>query len=119
MGDTSLSLVDDDMVSIDEDPHLKTLEIYTACLARLSEFTDDYGRQRDLLVLVGGCDRKPLTDKPAVLANPRHHFQVGLRSAATSTTGKVLNNYEFGYGRKSFEVSCYRNYLDVGCRWVE
>jgi hypothetical protein len=35
---TSLSLVDDDMGGpIDEDPHLKNLEIY---LARLSEFTD-------------------------------------------------------------------------------
>ena len=33
---------------------------------------------------------QPLVDKLVVLANPRHIFQVGLRSAAT----KVLNNYE-------------------------
>ena len=33
---------------------------------------------------------QPLVDKLVELANPRHQFQVGLRSAAT----KVLNNYE-------------------------
>ena len=33
---------------------------------------------------------QPLIDKLVVLANPRHGFQVGLRSAAV----KVLNNYE-------------------------
>ena len=33
---------------------------------------------------------QPLIDKLVVFANPRRHFQVGLRSAAT----KVLNNYE-------------------------
>ena len=33
---------------------------------------------------------QPLIGKLIVLANPRHHFQVGLRSAAT----KVLSNYE-------------------------
>ena len=33
---------------------------------------------------------EPLIDKLVVIANPRHHFQDGLRSAAT----KVLNNYE-------------------------
>ena len=33
---------------------------------------------------------QPLIDKLVLLANPRHHFQAGLRSAAT----KVLNNYE-------------------------
>jgi hypothetical protein len=89
---TSLSLVDDDTDPIDEDPHLKNLEIYTACLARLSEFTDCDG---SFWCLREDAMQHPkleqqLIDKLVELANPRHHFEVGLRSAAT----KILNNYE-------------------------
>ena len=54
---TSLSLVEDDTGGlIDEDPHLKNLEIYIACLARLSEFTDYEGSFCHFLVPVGGCE---------------------------------------------------------------
>ena len=79
-------------LSLDEDPHLKNLEIYIASLARLSEFTDYEGgfwrlwedaRQHPKL-------EQPLIDILVVFANPRHQFQDGLRSAAA----KVLNNYE-------------------------
>ena len=89
---TSLSLVDDDMVPIDNDPHLKTLEIYIACLARLSDFTDYEGSFWCLWedTMQHPKLEQPLIDKLVVLANSRHHFQVGLRSAAI----KVLNNYE-------------------------
>ena len=78
--------------SFDEDPHSKNLEIYIACLARLSEFTDYEGgfwclredaRQHPKL-------EQLLIDKLVVLASPRNRFQDGLRSAAT----KVLSNYE-------------------------
>ena len=89
----SLSLVDDDVGPgpIDEDPHLKNLEIYTACLAQLSEFKDYEG---NVWCLREDAMQHPkleqlLIDKLVALANPRHHFQVGLKSAAT----KVLNNY--------------------------
>jgi hypothetical protein len=87
----SLSLVDDDTGPIDEDQHFKDLEIYTACLARLSEFTDYKGyhmclwedaRQHPKL-------EKPLIDKLVELANPRHRYQVSLRI----TANKVLKNY--------------------------
>ena len=90
---TSPSLVDDDgMVPIDEDPYLKNLEIYTACLAQLSDFEDYEG---SLWCLREDAIQhpklgQPLIDKLAVLANPRHNFQVGLRSAATN----VLNNFK-------------------------
>ena len=89
---TSLSLVEDDMGPIDEDPHLKNLEIYVACLARLSEFTD-YGGS--FWCLREDAMQHPklgqqLIDKLVVFANPRHHFQDSLRSAAS----KVLSNYE-------------------------
>ena len=89
---TSLSLVDDDMGPIDEDPPLKNLEIYVACLARLSEFTDYEG---SFWCLREDAMQHPKLDQPLIdilvaLANPRHHFQVGLRSAAI----KVLNNYD-------------------------
>jgi hypothetical protein len=91
---TSLSLVDDDMGGpIDEDPHLKSLEIYIACLAQLSEFTDYEGSISCLWenAMQHPKLEQPLIDKLVVFANPRHHhFPVGLRSAAT----KVLNNYE-------------------------
>ena len=89
---TSLSLVDDDgMAPIDEGLHLKNLEIYTACLARLSEFEDCKGSLWCLWedTMHHPKLEQPLIDKLLVLANPRHHFQAGLRSAAT----KVLNNY--------------------------
>ena len=77
--------------SIDEDPHLKNLEIYIACLARLSEFTDHRG---DFWILREDAKRhpkleQPLIDKLVVLADPRHRFD-DLRSAAI----KVLNNYK-------------------------
>ena len=93
-GILSLSLVDDNVGPgpIDEDPHLKNLEIYTACLARLSEFADYEGSFWCLWedAMQHPKLEQPLIDKLVVLANPRNHFQVGLRSAAT----KVLNNYE-------------------------
>jgi hypothetical protein len=91
---TSLCHVDDDIGPIDEDPHLKNLEIYVACLARLSDFKDARG---NLLCLWEDARQHPklkqsLIDKLVVLANPQNHFQVGLpvRSAAT----KVLKNFE-------------------------
>ena len=89
---TSLSIVDDDTNPIDDDPHLKNLEIYIACLARLSEFTDYEGSFWCLWedAMQHSKLEQPLIDKLVVLANPRHDFQDGLRSAAT----KVLNNYE-------------------------
>jgi hypothetical protein len=85
-------IVDDDIDFIDEDPHLKNLEIYTACLARLSEFADNVGT---FWCLREDAMQHPkleeaLIDKLVVLASPRYHFQVSLRSAAA----KVLNNYE-------------------------
>ena len=89
----SLSLVDDDgMVSINDDPHLKNLEIYTACLAQLSDFEDYEGNFWCLRedAMQHPKLEQPLIDKLVVFANPRHHFQDGLRSAAT----KILDNYE-------------------------
>jgi len=87
----SLSAVDN---KVDDDLHLKNLEIYVACLARLSEFTDYEGT---LWCLWENAMQHPkleqpliASDKLVVLANPGHDFQVGLRSAAS----KVLNNYE-------------------------
>ena len=76
----------------DDDPDLENLEIYVACLARLSEFEDCEGSL--------GCLREdarqhpkleqPLIRKLVVLADPEHGYQVGLRNAAT----KVLKNYK-------------------------
>ena len=73
-------------------PALENLEIDIACLARLSDFTDDEGSFWRLWedMMQHQKLEQPLIDKLVVLANPRHHFQVGLRS----TTTKVLNNYE-------------------------
>ena len=70
----------------------KNLEIYVGCLARLSEFTDYEGSFWCLRenAMQHPKLEEPLIDKLVVIANPRHHFQDGLRSAAT----KVLNNYE-------------------------
>ena len=89
---TSLSLVDDDMDPIDQDPHLKNLEIYVACLARLSEFTDYEGSFWCLRedAMQHPKLEEPLIDKLVEFASPRNHFQDGLKSAAT----KVLNNFE-------------------------
>ena len=91
---TSLTLVDDDSdeVPIDEDQQLENLEIYVACLARLSEFTDYEGNPRCLWedAMQHPKLEQPLIDKLVVFADPRRHFRVGLRSAAT----KVLNNYD-------------------------
>ena len=79
-------------LSTDEDPPLKNLEIYIACLARLSDFSDHKGNFSCLWEdeMQHAKLEQPLVDKLVVLANPRHGFQVSLRSAAT----KVLNNYE-------------------------
>ena len=78
--------------SSDEDRQLKYIEIYIACLARLSEFTDSEGTGLRLWedAMQHPKLEQPLIDKLVVYANPRHHFQDGLRSAAT----KVLNNFQ-------------------------
>ena len=87
---TSLSLVDDDTGPNDEDPHLKNLEIYVACLAQLSEFTNCEG---SFWCLREDAMQHPKLEQPLIkklmeFANPQHdHFQSDLRSAAT----KVLN----------------------------
>jgi hypothetical protein len=91
------------MGPIDEDPHLKNVEIYTACLARLSEFTDYEGsfwRLREDAMQHPKLEQS-LIDKLVVFANPRHQFQIGLRSAAT----KVLNNYELDMDGKPVRSS--------------
>ena len=74
-----------------EDPHLKNLEVYVACLARLSEFEDCEG---SLWCLREDARKHPKLEQPLIrkladLTNPRHGYQVGLRSAAT----RVLDNY--------------------------
>ena len=86
-------------LNLDEDPHLKNLEIYIACLARSSEFTNDKGTFKCLWEDAKEHPKleQPLIEKLVVLANPRHGFQVGLRSAAI----KVLNNYKLDIDRKS------------------
>ena len=90
---TSLTLVNDrdDPTPIDEDSHSKNLEIYTACLARLSEFTDYEGTFWILRedAMQHPKLEQPLIDKLVELTNPQRHSQV-VRSAAT----KVLNNYK-------------------------
>ena len=98
---TSLSLVDDDTSPIDEDPHLKDMETYTACLARLSEFTDYKGTPACLWedAMQHPKLEQPLIDKLVEFANPRHHFQVGLRSAAT----EVLKNFKLDIEGKPVE----------------
>ena len=75
---TSLSLVDDDTGPIDEDPHLKNLEIYTTCLARLSEFADYEGNFWCLWedVMQHPKFDQPLIDKLVEFANPQHHFKM-------------------------------------------
>ena len=105
---TSLSLVDDNMhmggpIDEDSDAHLKNLEIYIACLARLSEFTDYEGSFWCLWedTMQHPKLEQPLIDKLVMLADPRHHFEVGLRSAAT----KVLNNYELDMEGNSLRSS--------------
>ena len=88
---TSLTLVNDNMVPIDEDSHSKNLEIYIACLARLSEFTDSEGTfwcLREDAIQHPKLEQ-PLIDKLVKLAKPQCRSEV-VRSAAT----KVLNNYK-------------------------
>ena len=87
---TNLSPVND-MVSIDEDSRSNDLEIYIACLARLSEFTDCEGTFWCLRedAMQHPKLEQPLIDKLVELANPQRYSQV-VRSAAT----KVLNNYK-------------------------
>ena len=92
---TSLSLVDDNVGPGPIDKDLHNLEICMACLARLSELADYEG---SFWCLWEDAMQHPkleqsLIDKLVLLANPRNHFQVGLRSAAT----KVPNNYELDY----------------------
>ena len=88
----------------DEDQDLKNLEKYTACLARLSEFTDSEGSFMYLWedTMQHPKLEQPLIDKLVQLANldPRNRFRDGLRSAAT----KVLNNYELDMEGKSVTV---------------
>ena len=88
----------------DEDQDLKNLEKYTACLARLSEFTDSEGSFMYLWedTMKHPKLEQPLIDKLVQLANldPRNRFRDGLRSAAT----KVLNNYELDMEGKSVTV---------------
>jgi len=88
---TSLSLVYDDTGPIDEHQQLENLEIYVACLARLSEFTDNEGNPECLWedTMQHPKLERQLIDKLVEFANPRHDFRGNLRSAAT----KVLNNY--------------------------
>ena len=89
---TGLTLVNDYMVPIDEDQHLQNLEIYLACLARLSEFTDRKGtfwRMKEDAMRHPKLEQR-LIDKLLELANAQHVFQVGLKNAAT----KVLSNYK-------------------------
>ena len=73
---TSLTLVNDEMVPIDEDSHSKNLEIYIARLARLSEFTDYKGtfwclREED--AMQHPKPERPLRDKLVELANSQRH----------------------------------------------
>ena len=102
--DDSLNgLVDDDMVPIDEDPHLKNLEIYIACLARLTDFTDCKG---NFWCLREDAKQHPKLDQPLIdklveLVDPQCHFQDSLRSAAT----KVLNNYKLNTEGNPLEES--------------
>ena len=75
-----------------EDPDLENLEIYVACLARLSDFEDCEGNF--LWCLKEDARQHPKLEQPLIrklveLANPRPGFQVGLRSACT----RVLENY--------------------------
>ena len=88
---TSLTLVNDDPTPIDEDLHSKNLEIYIACLARLSDFTDYEGTFLFLRedAMQHPKLEQPLVDKLVELANLQCHSQV-VRSAAT----KVLDNYK-------------------------
>ena len=79
-------------LTFNEDPHLKNIEVYIACLARLPEFTDYEGsfwRLREDAMHHPKLEQ-PLIDKLVVFADPRRRFQVGLRSVAT----KVLKNYD-------------------------
>ena len=88
---TSLTLVNDDMVPIDKDSHSKNLEIYIACLARLSEFTDYEGTfwcLREDAMQHPKLER-PLRDKLVELANSQRHSRIVRRTAT-----KVLNNYK-------------------------
>ena len=87
--------------SNDEDPRLKleNLGVYTACLARLSEFTDSKGSFRCLWedAMQHPKLEQPLIDKLVVIANPQHRLGDGLRSAAT----KILINYNLDMKGKS------------------
>ena len=86
---TSQKLRDEYVGLIDEATHLKNLEIYTACLARLSEFEDYEGsfwRLREDAMRHPKLEQ-PLIKKLVELAKRDHDV---LRSAAT----KVLNNYK-------------------------
>ena len=91
---TRVGFKDDDMITIDENPHLKDLkdlEIYMACLARLSDFQDYKGAWS---CVWEDAKKHPeleelLIDKLVELANSERHSQV-----VTSAATKVLNNYK-------------------------
>ena len=84
--------------SNDEDPHskreLENIEIYTACLARLSDFLDREGSFKRLWedTMQHPELEPPLVDKLVQFANldPRHRLHDRLRIAATN----VLKNYK-------------------------
>ena len=77
--------------NLGKDPHLENIEIYLACLARLSDFPDSEGTFRCLWeeAMQHPKLEQPLIDKLVVFAKPQDQFQDGLRSAAI----KVLTNY--------------------------
>ena len=98
---TNLSPVNDDMVTIDEDPHLKDLEIYIACLAQLSDFEDYKGTWSCVWedAMQHPELEQSLIKKLVKLADPQHKFPLRLRNAAT----KVLNNYELDWEKIPLE----------------
>ena len=77
--------------NLGEDSHLEDIEIYLACLARLSDFQDSEGTFRCLWeeAMKHPKLEQPLIDKLVVFAKSQDQFQDGLRSAAI----KVLTNY--------------------------
>ena len=94
--------------SNDENPdskrELENIEIYTACLARLSDFRDSEGSFICLWedTMQHPELEPPLVDKLVQFANldPRHRFHDRLRSAAI----KVLRNYRLGMEGQSVGV---------------
>ena len=98
---TNLSPVNDNMVTIDEDPHVKDLEIYIACLAQLSDFEDYKGTWKCLWEdkMQHPKLEQLLIANLVILAKPQLNFPVRLRNAAT----KVLKNYKLNREGKPLE----------------